>query len=264
MKVLFFGDIVGRIGREAVVSLLPKLKAELQPDVIIANVENIAHGRGITQATLQPVFDAGVEIATTGDHVWDKPEAYLLLQDDRVPLVRPANYPAGAVGQGARIFTVGTKRLLVINLVGRVFLGEGVDSPFQAIDKILAEYAHVPVDARIIDFHAEATSEKQAMGWHVDGRVSAIVGTHTHVPTADGRVLTGGTAYLSDLGMCGAYDGVIGFNKEDSLKRFRTGMPAALEIPTDGPAVINAAFIEIDDATGLATGIKNIQRVVNV
>lgn len=263
MKILFFGDIVGRIGREAVVKILPQLKAELQPDVIIANVENIAHGRGVTQATLQPVLDAGVEIATTGDHVWDKPEAYLLLQDERVPLVRPANYPAGAVGQGARIFTVGTKRVLVINLVGRVFLAEGVDSPFAAIDKILAEYTHVPVDAAIIDFHAEATSEKQAMGWHVDGRVSAIVGTHTHVPTADGRVLTGGTAYLTDLGMCGAYDGVIGFVKEDSLKRFRTAMPAALEIPTAGPAVINAAFIELDDTSGQAVSIKNIQRLVN-
>jgi metallophosphoesterase (TIGR00282 family) len=263
MKILFFGDIVGRIGREAVVKILPQLKAELQPDVTLANVENIAHGRGITQATLQPVLDAGIEIATSGDHVWDKPEAYLLLQDERVPLIRPANYPAGAVGQGARVFTVGTKRVLVINLVGRVFLAEGVDSPFQVIEKILTEYQHVPVDARIVDFHAEATSEKQAMGWNLDGRVTAVVGTHTHVPTADGRVLTGGTAYLSDLGMCGAYDGVIGFTKEDSLKRFRTAMPAALDIPKDGPAIINAAYIETDDSSGQALSIKNIQRVVN-
>ncbi|MCB9949211.1 MAG: TIGR00282 family metallophosphoesterase [Rhodospirillaceae bacterium] len=252
MKLLFLGDIVGKSGREAVLQGLPMLRERLDVDCVVVNGENAAHGFGITHPMAQDLFRAGVDCLTTGNHVWDKREIIAHIDDER-RLLRPINFPAGTPGRGATIVEDRSgHRVLVINAMGRLFM-DALDDPFAAVDRAIAD-AEMPrdVDAIVVDFHAEATSEKMAMGHYLDGRVSLVVGTHSHVPTADVMILTGGTAYQTDAGMCGDYDSVIGMKKTAPIHRFTTKMPSDRLEPAEGPATLCGLLVDIDAATGLA------------
>lgn len=264
IKILFFGDVMGRIGRRGVAATLPSLKKKYQPDLVMANAENLAHGKGVTRQTLDELREAGVSFFTSGNHIWSKPEVFELFQDSSTPLLRPANYPPGVPGQGAALVTVAGSKLLIINVIGRVFMHQQFDDPFRAIDAILEEYKNVSRAGTIIDLHAEATSEKTTFGLYVDGRVSAVLGTHTHVPTADAEVLPGGTAYISDVGMVGAKGSSIGVDKANIIKNFLTQLPVAHEIPEYGLCVVNAVCVTIDGATGKATNIEHIHEEVEI
>src|SRR3989344_6189356 len=250
MKILFFGDVVGKIGRQGLKAILPELKKIYQPDLVIANGENLAHGAGITKKIYQEVIAAGVDLLTSGNHVLSKPEAAEVLSAPDTKLLRPANYPLNFPGLGFKIIEVGSKRLLVINLLGQVFMKEDTENPFKKIDEILNEVKLEKLNGIIVDFHAEATSEKVAFGWYVDGRVSAVVGTHTHVPTADAKILPGGTAYLTDVGLVGASVSVIGDKIEPIINSFLTGAAPKIEIPEEGEVTVNAVFLEIDNKNG--------------
>ncbi len=219
MKILFFGDIMGKAGREALAAALPKLKKKYEPDFVIANGENLAHGLGITRRTFKELMDFGVDAVTGGNHIFSKEDGLSLLKDDRKMIIRPLNYPEKTVGRGFLILQAGIKRLLLINLNGRVFMKEDLNDPFAEVEALLESYGlgkeafdegKERVDGILVDFHAEATSEKKAMGYFLDGRVSGVLGTHTHVQTNDDRILNGGTAYVSDAGMVGVEDSVIG------------------------------------------------------
>ena len=253
MRVLMIGDVVGKPGRRAVNSLLPDLRRELRLDTVIANGENAAGGLGITSGTADELLSSGVDIITSGNHIWDKKEIIPHL-DSAIPILRPLNYPPGTPGRG---YTQAGD-LMVINLLGRVFVGT-CDCPFRAMDQLLAEQTELP-KVILVDMHAEATSEKECMGWYLDGRVSAVAGTHTHVPTADTRILPEGTAYVSDLGMAGASNSVIGVETEDALARFLTQTPRRLRVATEGPVRFNSVLFEIDETTGKATHIERIDR----
>lgn len=265
MKVLMFGDIVGRIGRRAVAAALPELKKKYKPDLTMANVENLAHGVGVTPTTLEEVRRVGIDFFTSGNHIWDKPEVTAMFADENLPLLRPANYPPGVPGRGAALAPIsGNRQILIVNLMGRVFIPQQFDCPFRALDFILEEYKDLERTATIIDFHAEATSEKVAFGLYADGRVSAVLGTHTHVPTADAEVLPGGTAYVSDIGMVGAKGTVIGVDKKNILKKFLMSMPAAHEIPEFGLCAVNAICVTIDEVTQKAASVERVYREVEV
>lgn len=265
MKVLMFGDIVGRIGRRAVTAVLPELKKKYKPDLTMANVENLAHGVGVTPSTLEEVRQAGIDFFTSGNHIWDKPEVITMVADENLPLLRPANYPPNVPGRGAALVAIaGNRKILIANLMGRVFMHQQFDCPFRALDSILDDYKDTARAATIIDFHAEATSEKVAFGLYADGRVSAVLGTHTHVPTADAEVLPGGTAYVSDIGMVGAKGTVIGVDKKNILKKFLTSMPAAHEMPEAGLCTVNAVCVTIDEATQKAISIERAYREIEV
>ncbi|MGA2286220.1 MAG: TIGR00282 family metallophosphoesterase [Dehalococcoidia bacterium] len=251
MKVLMVGDAVGRTGREALATLLPALRRELAADVVIANGENAAAGRGITPNVAEEMFRAGVDVITTGNHVWDQKEIIPYL-DSGAPILRPLNYPSGVAGRGI----LQDDAITVINLQGRVFMVD-IDDPFRIVDQALADLPDGAIV--IVDMHAEATSEKMAMGWYLDGRVSAVLGTHTHVPTADARVLPRGTAFVCDVGMTGARDSVIGDSVEGVLQRFLTAMPVRLQ-PAGGPAVLNAVLVDVDEQTGRARSIVRVDR----
>ena len=255
-RVLFVADVVGRPGREAVKVLLPQLRSELRPHLVVLNGENAAGGFGLTARIANELKGYGADVVTTGNHVFDQKEFLTELPElDRV--IRPANYPPGAPGVGVCVIESGEERVLVMNLMGRLFLND-IDDPFRAADAILQ--AHGGIRISLCDMHGEATSEKLAMGWYLDGRVSAVVGTHTHVPTADARVLPGGTAYVTDVGMVGPRDGVIGVDKEAVLKRFLTGVPHRFEVAS-GPVTFNSVLITIDRLQGRATSIQRIDRV---
>jgi len=253
MRVLAIGDVVGKPGRRAVAALLPTLRRELRIDVVLANGENAAAGRGLTTKTARDLFDAGVDVITSGNHIWDQAEIIPHLDKDE-RIIRPANYPAAAPGRG----TTSCAGLTVINLMGRTFMYE-IDDPFAAADRLLAAVpAGTPV---VVDMHGEATSEKVSMGWHLDGRVAAVLGTHTHVPTADQRILPKGTAFVCDLGMCGVKDSIIGVEPAPVLRKFLTGMPARFSVPEHhGAVTFNSALVEIDEATGLARSIERVDR----
>lgn len=258
MKLLFIGDIVGSLGREKLNEWLPKLKDKYKPQATIANGENAADGRGITKKIYKEILQSGVDLVTMGNHTWDKREIYDFI-DDAKRMIRPANYPkaANVPGKGIAYIKVNQLELAVINLHGRSFMGDYED-PFR-VGQELVEEASKRTDHIFIDFHAEATSEKEAMGWFMDGKVSAVVGTHTHVQTNDARILPGGTAYQTDVGMTGFYDGVLGMKKEPILHKFTTQMPQRFEVPDKGRSRLNACFIEIDDKTGKAKKIKPIR-----
>ncbi len=255
MRLLFLGDIVGNCGRDAVLHTVPVLRRELQLDYVVVNGENVTGGRGITPRTADDLFDCGVDIISGGNHTFQHRELYPYL-DQTPAIIRPLNYPPGAPGGG--VASVGD--LTVINLIGRAFMGADYDDPFRAVDGALAELRG---DGFVlVDMHAEATSEKQAMGWYLDGRVTAVVGTHTHVPTSDTRILPRGTAYCTDAGMCGARDSVIGDDVDSVLRRFLTQMPTKLPAAS-GRAIINGLLIEADRATNRATRIERCDRVLD-
>ncbi len=251
-RILFLGDIVGKPGRKAVEDALPGLVKEHTPLFTIVNGENAAAGVGITPDIARALFDIGIDAITLGNHAYHKKEIYPYL-DSGAPIVRPANLPPGSPGQGAVTVKKGSTELEVINLCGRIFL-DGYDDPFRAIDHIL-EDTHS--QHRFVDFHAEATSEKIAFGFHLDGRVTAVVGTHTHVTTADETVLPGGTAYITDVGMCGPRPSVIGMDKDVILRRFRTSLPTRFEV-ADNPGVISGVVIDVQSDTGRATNIRRV------
>jgi metallophosphoesterase (TIGR00282 family) len=256
VRLLMIGDIVGRPGRRAVKDNLPDLINQFLIDVVIANGENAAGGNGITREIAKEIFSCGVDLITMGNHVWNQKEIFSYInQENRI--IRPANYPPGAPGNGSVIFkTKSGINLGVINASGRVFLQE-LDCPFRKIDEIVNSMVG-KTNLILVDFHAEATSEKVAMGWFLDGRVSAVCGTHTHVQTADERILPGGTAYITDVGMTGPRDSVIGVKKEIIIERFLTQIPRRFEV-TDGLYQFNAVLIDVDEESGLATGIERIQ-----
>ena len=254
-RILFVADVVGQPGREAVKALLPQLKKELRPDLTIVNGENSAGGFGLTAKLVNELRGYGADVITTGNHVFAQKEFVGELPNlERV--LRPANYPPAAPGQGWCVTEASGHQVLVMNLIGRIFL-DALDDPFRAADEILKQHA----EPRIVfcDMHAEATSEKTAMGWYLDGRASAVVGTHTHIPTADARVLPGGTAYITDVGMVGPRDGCIGMDKDVVLERFRTGVPNRFVVAS-GPVTFNSVLVTISPSTGRATSIQRIDR----
>src|SRR5256714_3129472 len=259
MRLLFVGDVVGRSGRAVVTERLSALKREWKLDCVIVNGENAAGGFGITEPIYNELMDAGADAISGGNHSWDQREALVFIE--RAPrLIRPHNYPPGTPGRGmVMVEAKNGVRVLAINLMGRVFM-DPLDDPFAAADRELAACPlKTAADAIVIDIHCEATSEKQAMGHFCDGRASLVVGTHTHAPTADHRVLPGGTAFVSDVGMTGDYDSVIGMNKAEPLHRFTRRIPSGKFEPASGPATLCAVAVETDDATGLATRIAPVR-----
>jgi len=253
--ILFVADVVGHPGREAVKALLPQLRKELNPDLTVVNGENAAAGFGLTAKLVAELRDSGADVITSGNHVFAQKEFVTELPTlERV--VRPANYPPGAPGKGWCLVEASGQQVLVMNLMGRIFV-DPIDDPFRAADTILAE--HKGVHIVLCDMHAEATSEKTAMGWYLDGRVSAVVGTHTHIPTADARVLPGGTAYVTDVGMVGPRDGCIGMDKDVVLKRFLTGVPNRFVVAS-GIVTFNSVLVTISTPSGRATSIQRIDR----
>jgi metallophosphoesterase (TIGR00282 family) len=259
MRILFIGDIVGRSGRNILLNHMPKLIAEWSLDLVVINGENAAGGFGITEAIYNDFIDAGADAITLGNHAWDQREALVFIE--RAPrLIRPANFPKGTPGRGsALIDTRNGKRALVINAIGRVFMTP-FDDPFAALNSELeACPLRQAADAIVVDFHCEATSEKQGIGFFCDGRASLVVGTHTHVPTADHQILSGGTAYMTDAGMTGDYDSIIGMQKEEPLRRFTSGIPSGRFEPALGVATLSGVAVETDDATGLALKIAPVR-----
>ncbi len=255
MRILLIGDINGRPGRRAVQDLVPRLRKERAIDFAVANAENAADGFGITPEQSDDLLGAGIDCLTSGNHIWDREQ--ILPHLTREPrLLRPLNYPSDTPGGGLFLGTAGNVWIAVINLMGRVFMPP-CDNPFTAVDVALKRLAGRAA-VILVDMHAEATSEKMAMGWHLDGRVSAVVGTHTHVQTADETVLPGGTAYITDLGMTGPYDSVIGIDKSLALKKFLTGMPVRLTSAKQGTRLCGV-IIEVDDVTGRAGTIERLQ-----
>lgn len=266
LRVLALGDVVGKIGRQAVLNVLPGLRQEMKLDLVIAQAENLAHGIGVTRDTLEEIRAAGIDVFTGGNHIFQK-QGRELLADPTARLLRPANYPE-APGTGWTTFPVGEVKVALINLQGQVFMKETVNNPFTLLETILKG---LPQDVKVvlIDFHAEATSEKVAMGWQADAKstgrqISAVWGTHTQVPTADARVLLGGTGCVTDLGMSGARDSVIGVEKEGILRTFSTGLSEQHVIPETGAAVFNACLFEIDSVTGKCLSVSRIDREVQV
>ena len=258
MRLMAIGDVFARPGRDHVQEVLPRLRRQYQPDFIIANAENSAHGFGLTRKIADELFSLGIDALTGGNHIFDNAEVYEFI--DREPrLVRPANFPEGTPGKGWTLLTVGSSGLqvAVINLMGRAFMNVAMDCPFAAMDRILAE---IPpeITCRVIDFHAEATSEKTAMGWHVDGRASLLWGTHTHVQTADERILPQGMAYISDIGMTGVENSVIGMRTDLSISRMRSARPVRLE-PAEGKAFLHGIVVDIEPGNGRATKILRIR-----
>jgi len=251
MKILFIGDIVGSPGRQAVAAVVPRLRQERGVEFVVANGENSAHGAGLTEATVEALLGVGVDVITTGDHVWDQ-KGFEKVIELQPRVLRPLNYPAGTPGRGSAVVT----GVAVISLVGRVYM-PACECPFRTAQ---SEVARLRQQTRIIivDLHAEATSEKMAMGWFLDGQVSAVIGTHTHVPTADEQILPKGTAFISDAGMTGPHDSVLGRDKEAVIRRFLTQMPQRLEV-AEGNVLLNGVIVDVDESTGLARSIERVR-----
>jgi metallophosphoesterase (TIGR00282 family) len=259
MRILFLGDVVGRTGRDTLCERLPALRVALNADLVVVNGENASHGFGLAPEMAQAFFAAGTNVITLGNHAWDRKEIIpYMAGESRV--IRPVNFPPGTPGAGLVVVEIaGGRRALVMNVMGRLFM-DALDCPFRTSAQELARYRlGASVQAIVIDFHAEATSEKIAYAHSFDGQVSLVVGTHTHVPTADAQVLPGGTAYQSDAGMCGDYDSVIGMMKEGAATRYWRKMPGERLAPAEGPATLCGVFVETDDATGLARSISPVR-----
>lgn len=255
VKILFIGDVVGSPGRKMVQEYVPKLKEVYKPQITIVNGENAASGKGITEKIYKQFMQLGIQVVTMGNHTWNKREIVDFIED-APNLIRPANFPPTNPGKGISYVQYNDVIVAVINLQGRTFL-DPIDDPFTKADELIKE-AKEKTNIIFIDFHAEATSEKQAFGWYVDGRVSAVIGTHTHTQTADNRILHGGTAYITDAGMTGPYDSVLGVEKETIIRRFTSNMPARFEVDTKGRAQLNGCLLTIDEKTGKATKIERI------
>jgi len=260
MRLLFCGDVMGRSGRDAVAKHVPELRRALELDFVAVNGENAAGGFGLTAELAKEFYAAGVDAITTGNHVWDQRQAIAQIMADP-KILRPANFPTGTPGRGAAVFPArGGKKVLVLNVMGRLFM-DALDCPFQAAERELRQHRLAgTVDAILVDIHAEATSEKMALGHYCDGRASMAVGSHAHVPTADAQILPGGTAYQTDAGMCGDYDSVIGMQKGPAMQRFIRKMPGEKLTPAEGVGTLCAVFVETDDKTGLATRIAPIRQ----
>ncbi len=264
MKILFIGDIFGRPGRNTVKKLLPEYKTKHGIHLVIANAENMHHGKGVEESQLQEMQKAGVDFFTSGNHIWKEKAIIPRLSDKKLPLIRPANYPESAPGRGFQVIAGGLmQKVLVINLMGRVFMPTHLDDPFRTADRILKQFEHEQLSAIFVDFHAETTSEKAALANYLDGRISALIGTHTHVPTFDARILPNGTAFQTDVGFTGPIDSIIGLEKESIIKNFLTQVPVKHEV-ADGDTIFNATIIEIDDQSKKAVSIEQIQRKVEV
>ena len=261
MKIIFLGDIFGRSGREALKLILPKLRKDYEADFVIVNGENASHGKGLTDNSLKEILSAGVDFVTTGDHAFDQKEATEIFSKKENPVLRPANFPKGVGGKGWEVCKVGTKMILVINLLGRTFMRCHPDDPFRIVKEILEQNDNIK--CVLVDFHAEATAEKKALGFYLDGLVSAVLGTHTHVQTADEMILPKGTAFISDVGMDGPKNSIIGARVDEVMKNTLMQIPFVLE-PADGPVEVNGVFLEIDDKTGLAKKIERIRENVEM
>lgn len=256
LNVLLIGDIVGKLGRRTVGAVLPELRRELDLGFVIANGENTAGGRGLTPSTAEELLRAGVDVLTSGNHIWENRDIYPMLDDPQAPVIRPMNYPEGVPGRGIHK----SDGIAVMNAMGRTFMGVSIDDPFRALDSAVESVSDCRI--KILDFHAEATSEKIAMGYYLDGRVSAVIGTHTHVPTSDTRILPKGTAYVSDLGMVGAVHSVIGMQIEPVIERFLKQMPNRFDPVDSGPAVFNSVLVQIDEESGRALAIERVDREI--
>ncbi|OJH44151.1 TIGR00282 family metallophosphoesterase [Paracoccus sp. SM22M-07] len=260
MRILFLGDVMGRAGRRAISERLAGLRARLKADLVVVNAENSSGGRGATAGHAQLLLDSGADCLTLGDHAFDQKDMMPFIEKEP-RIVRPLNFARDAPGRGAAIISDARgRKALITQALGQVFMSRPYDDPFSALDAVLR--AHPPggmVQAILVDIHAEATSEKMAMGHFCDGRASLIVGTHTHVPTADAQILPRGTAYLSDAGMCGDYDSVIGMDKTEPMRRFITGMPRDRFTPADGEATLSGVLVETDDRTGMAKAIQPVR-----
>ena len=256
MRVLILGDVMGRPARRVVRDLVPSLIQKEEIDLVVANAENSAGGMGVDIKSAKELLSAGVQVLTSGNHIWKKKEIYPFL-DEQESLIRPANFPSGAPGKGWCVWQHNGLRALVINVQGRVFMPNHVDDPFRCVDEILKQQgSHSRVV--IVDMHAEATSEKYAMGWYLDGRVSLVFGTHTHVQTADERILPAGTAYITDVGMCGPFDSVIGMEKETVIRGFITQLPRQFEVAQDN-VVLQGIIADIDEDNGKAKAIRRLR-----
>ena len=254
MKIMFLGDVMGRAGRQAITDHLPRLRADWKLDFVVVNGENATNGAGLSPDHAKAILDAGADVVTLGDHAFDQKDMLAFI-DKEPRIIRPLNYAKGAPGAGARVFSDARgRKVLVAQVLGQVFMKRPFDDPFSALDAVLRQYPMGgQVQASLVDIHCEATSEKMAVGHFCDGRASIVVGTHTHVPTADAMILSGGTAFQSDAGMCGDYDSVIGMDKVEPLRRFVTGMPKARFNPAEGEATLSGLYVETDDRTGRAT-----------
>ena len=263
MKILFIGEIVGKLGRRTVGGVLPNLLKSANISVVLANAENLAHGKGVTKATLEEVQNYGVNAFTSGNHVFWRKGVSEVLDSDDASIIRPANYPNDVPGKGYKVIDLGKDgRILLINLLGRTFFNEPTFCPFRTVDKILEDLADEEFAAIVVDFHAEATSEQVAMGWYLDGRVTAVVGTHRHVPTADCWVLPQGTGFVTDLGMVGARHSVLGVEPQIIIDKLKNPRPQKFEWVEEGPAVFNSVLIEVE--SGKAKSIERVDRVVEI
>ena len=260
MRLIFLGDVLGKSGREAIYDQLPQMRQRYKPDLVVVNGENAAHGFGITEEIYLKLREAGADVVTLGNHSFDQREALIFIEREN-HMIRPLNWPQGCPGRGsAMVETAKGQRVLVISAMGRVMIEPVLDDPFPAVDRALEQCRlGRDCDAILIDMHAEASSEKMAMGHFVDGRASLVVGTHTHTPTADHQILSGGTAYMTDAGMSGDYDSVIGMDKAEPLQRFLRKLPVERMRPAEGPATICGVAVETDDRTGLALKISPIR-----
>jgi metallophosphoesterase (TIGR00282 family) len=270
LKILFFGDITGEPGRKAVRKVLPDLVKKEQPDLVLANVENLAHGKGVTVKTLEELIRAGITGFTSGNHIFSKKDLSVEVFE-KYPdmIVRPDNFPNSYAGKSGVVIPTAKGDVLIGNFMGQVFMEkqfpDPVSSPWTAVDEWLKRFGNQKFAATVIDFHAEATSEKVAFGYYLDGKVSAVLGTHTHIPTADAKVLPGGTAYITDVGMCGAAGSVLGVKKELSMERFLTGNRVAFDIPEDAStAEVSYVMIKVDEKSGKALNISNQYQIINL
>lgn len=265
IKIIMLGDIVGKIGRKAVAQALPKLKKKYKPDLVIANAENLAHGNGVTESTLKEMLDAGVDFFTSGNHVWsNKSDVDKIFSENKLPIIRPANYPPSVLGEGYKIIEVGVYKILIVNLIGRVFFRENFDCPFRQFEKILAETAREKISAIIVDLHAEATSEKNTFSRFFDGRASAVFGTHTHVQTSDEQILPKGAAFITDVGMVGAKHSSLGVGLDNIVKNFFDQTPQSFEIPEHGTCQVDGVFVIIKPETKQAQKIERIRMEMEI
>lgn len=262
MKFLIFGDVVGELGRKAVTKALAQWREEHQPDSVIINIENMAHGYGISQATMEEALQWQADVYTSGDHAWDNSQSTALLEDKKLPLIRPANYPPQTPGRGYHIFSSGAWQVAVINLQGQVFFKNHPLNPFHYLDELLDKPDIKAAQIKLLDFHAEASSEKRGLGWYADGRISAMWGTHTHIPTADAQILPQGTGYISDVGMNAGYDSVIGMGKAGPLKMFLSQRKEKFEPPQSGKLEANALLLEIDPIDGKTIHIAHLRVIM--